>query len=467
MFKHFQCPPFTRNKWVYIFLIACVIFSANTSFSQSKPNIILIITDDQRWDALGYAGNPLADTPQMDRLASEGIYFKNAFSSTPICAASRASIFTGLYERTHDYTFRKPPLQKRFVEMSYPSILRDNEYQTAFYGKLGVNIEGENRDKMFDEAEFYDRNGRFKDHRGYFYKDINGDTVHLTRYTGQQGIDYIEQADKSKPFCLTLSFSAPHAHDPAPDQYFWQQQNDVWLRDVTVPPAPLSDEEHFLAQPNFIRDGFNRTRWHWRYDTPEKYQHSVKGYHRMIRGIDTELGKLREALAEKNLDDNTIIILIGDNGYFLGERQLAGKWLMYENSIRIPIIIYDPSAGHKDIDEMVLNVDLAPTILSYAGVKPSKNYQGEDLSVYSKNKSVNRDEVLIEHLWDFEHIAPSEGIRTEKWKYMRYVNRNHEELYNLENDPGEEFNLMDSKNKMAIKLRKKLEKTIAKNSDIK
>ncbi|WP_162342924.1 sulfatase-like hydrolase/transferase [Cyclobacterium salsum] len=409
--------------------------------SPSKPNIIFILTDDQRWDALGHAGNELIHTPEMDRLAEEGAYFKNALVTTPICAASRATIFTGLYERTHAYTFQTGPIRQEYMETAYPRLLKEAGYRVGFFGKYGVNHK--DLAGQFDEYESYDRNGQFKDHRGYFYKTIGSDTVHLTRYTGQQALDFIDQANPDEPFCLSLSFSAPHAHDPAEDQYFWQQEVDPLLQGTTVPDADLSEDRYFEAQPEIVKSGFNRLRWTWRYDTPEKYQHSVKGYYRMLSGIDLEIAKIRQQLKAKGMDRNTVIILMGDNGYFLGERQLAGKWLMYDNSIRVPLMVYDPRlTNHMDSEEMAANVDVPATILDLAGVQVPEAYQGKSLMPVVKGERLNRDTVLIEHLWDFENIPPSEGLRTAEWKYFRYVNdKSIEELYHLRDDPKEINNL--------------------------
>lgn len=214
---------------------------------------------------------------------------------------------------------------------------------------------------------------------------------------------------------------------------------------MEMPGPDLADDKYFEALPLSVREGFNRLRWTWRFDTPEKYQHSVKGYYRMIYGIDLEIAKIRKKLAETGQDKNTVIILMGDNGYFLGERQLAGKWLMYDNSIRVPLIVYDPRINkHQDISEMALNIDVPATILDFAGVKIPATYQGKSLVpiVSGKEKSLNRDTTLIEHLWEFENIPPSEGVRTAEWKYMRYVNdKSAEELYNLKDDPKEINNL--------------------------
>lgn len=413
-----------------------------------KPNIIFILTDDQRFDALGYAGNKHISTPEMDKLAEQGTYFRNAMVTTPICAASRASILTGMQERKHNFNFQTGNIRESYMASSYPTILKQNGYKTGFYGKYGVRYDG--LEKQFDEYESYDRNNAFSDRRGYYYKTIDGDTVHLTRYTGQQAIDFIKRTETDKPFCLSLSFSAPHAHDSAEKQYFWQEESDALLQNVDMPEPELGDDSFFASLPKMVRDGFNRLRWTWRYDTPEKYQHSVKGYYRMIAGVDREIAKIREELKRKGLDQNTVIILMGDNGYFLGERQLAGKWLLYDNSIRVPLIVFDPrnKKSSKDSEIMALNIDVPPTILELAGLNSPEGWQGKSLlSVVENNADdFGRDTVLIEHLWEFDNIPPSEGVRTKNWKYFRYVNdQSMEELYNLEEDPQEINNLARDK----------------------
>ncbi|MPR32421.1 sulfatase family protein [Salmonirosea aquatica] len=442
--------------------------ATSTKQASVQPNIIFILTDDQRWDALGYAGNKLIHTPEMDKLARQGVYFKNAAVSTPICAASRATLLSGMYERSHRYSFTTGPIRDEYMETAYPKVLRDAGYYTGFFGKFGVKYK--DKEKLFDVHDDYDR-GPYPDRRGYYYKKIGNDTVHLTRYTGQQALDFLDKAPKDKPFCLSLSFSAPHAHDSAKDQYFWQKETDHLLASTEMPKADLSEDMYFNRLPKPVRDGFNRTRWYWRYDTPEKYQHSVKGYYRMISGIDLEIAKIRERLKATGQDQNTIIILMGDNGYFMGERQLAGKWLMYDNSIRVPLIIYDPRLNkHLDLDEMALNVDVPKTILDIAGVKAPTKWQGKSLYplVKGTTKSLQRDTILIEHLWEFANIPPSEGIRTKDWKYFRYVNdKSTEELYSLKGDPKEIRNLAaDPKyKKQLLALRKKNDELAQRFSD--
>lgn len=457
---------------LFTLLFVLFFFAGNgqsNAVRQERPNIIFILTDDQRWDAAGYAGNKIILTPEMNRLAAEGADFPNAFVTTPICAASRASFLTGLYERTHRFTFQVDKITDEHMERSYPKIMKDNGYHTGFFGKLGVSFDKSG--ELFDVFDFYDRNMKFHDRRGYFYKTLNDDTVHLTPYTGAQAREFIESAPEDKPFCLSLSFSAPHAHDPAPLQYFWEREVDDLYSDVIIPRADISEDKYFDALPSIVRQGFNRTRWEWRFDTPEKYQHSVKGYFRMISGIDREIGKIRELLKKKGLDRNTVIILMGDNGYFLGERQLAGKWLLYENSIRVPLIVYDPRgrSGIK-IAQSALNIDVPATMLDYAGIPLPQSWQGKSLVPLVKGEEVllQRDTILFEHLWEMPNIPPSEGVRTEEWKYFRYINDHSiEELYNLKDDPKEINNLAGNRKyqKVITRLREKCDELLRKYQD--
>ena len=452
-------------KYIFNVFVGLLIVNAMAIGQGKRPNIIFILTDDQRWDALGVAGNSIIQTPEMDALARTGTYFKNAFSTTPICAASRASILTGLYERTHGYTFQKPRLKQPYTDIIYPKLLKESGYHVGFYGKLGVVFDSANQ--YFNQSDFYDRGGS-PDRRGYFYKKIGKDTVHLTRYTGHQAQEFIRNAPADKPFCLSLSFSAPHGHDNSTDQYYWQDKSDDLYKNVNIPEPLLGEDEYFNRLPKEVREGFNRVRWKWRFDSPEKYQQMVKGYYRMITEIDNEIGMIRQQLKTKGINDNTIIILMGDNGYFLGDRQLADKWLMYDMSIKIPLIIYDPRVTKSStVEEMVLNIDIPKTMMDMAGLVAPQNYQGKSLAplMVNNNAHLNRSAILVEHLWDNPDIPSSEGIRTERWKYFRYRLINApEELYDLKNDPLEKNNLASDIKyaKILDKLRKECEATSSK-----
>ena len=191
----------------------------------------------------------------------------------------------------------------------------------------------------------------------------------------------------------------------------------------------------------------------------------------MISGIDLGDWKNSAKLEEKGLDKNTVIILMGDNGYFLGERQMAGKWLLYDNSVRVPLIIYDPRAkGANESEELALNIDVPSTILDMAHLSQPSEWQGKSLKpiVDDNTNSLQRDTVLIEHIWEFANIPPSEGVRTKDWKYFRYVNdKSFEELYNLKEDPKETINLAKEESHQSVltALRIKCDEIIIQNSD--
>lgn len=409
------------------------------------PNIIFILTDDQRWDALGVAGNEIIHTPNMDRLAEEGCYFANSFVTTPICAASRASIMTGTYERRHGFTFGTPPLAETYVNISYPVLLKQAGYHTGFIGKFGMHFENALDSATFD---YYRRPGEQFWTTTYFR--LNQDHTgfrHLTEEIGDLSVDFLEKYSADGPFCLSVSFHAPHAEDSDPRQYIWPLDMDSLYRDITIPPPLLSDDRYFNEQPEYVREGLNRVRWYWRFDTPEKYQERVKGYYRMISGIDKQLGRLREEMERLGIADNTIIMFMGDNGYFLGERQFAGKWLMYDNSLRVPFMIYDPSVKDraKTTEIMALNIDVAPTILDYAGLKIPELMQGVSMKAVVRSQEWTEElhpYFMCEHHFNHNRIPKSEGIRTPRYKYFRYIDHpEREEFYDLENDPWETNNL--------------------------
>ena len=219
------------------------------------------------------------------------------------------------------------------------------------------------------------------------------------------------------PFCLSLSFWAPHADDGKKDQYFWPEScNDLYVDDE-IPVPGTADPAFFEASPGYLKETLSRERWYWRYDTPEKHQDMVKGYYRMISGIDRALGRIETALEDAGVADNTVIILKGDNGYFLGERGYAGKWLMYDQSIRVPLFIYDPrqpeSTRGRTIDEMVLNVDVTPTILQLAGVDVPNRYHGKSLVPFNSGTPDEwRTSVFCEHRIDTNPNLVKNGVYT-------------------------------------------------------
>ena len=416
----------------------------STDSDSKKPNIIFILTDDQRWDALGYAGNSIIKTSNMDELARSGHYFKNAFETSPICAASRATILTGLYERTHDFNFGFPKLKDEYMLESYPYLLKKSGYKTGMIGKFGVKVNEGVEDSLFDLSTktFWP-----------YLKDINGKQTHLADINANHAIDFIKSS-KDKPFCLSLSFWSPHADDGAEEQYFWPDYVDSLYLKTEIPVPSTADPEFFEALPEFMKHSMNRKRWYWRYDTPEKFQKMVKGYYRMITTVDSAVGRIRQTLKEEGVADNTVIVFMGDNGYYLGERGFAGKWLMHEQSLRVPLIIYDPrksdSKRGKVYNDMVLNLDIAPTLLDLAGVTIPESYQGESLTAFFDDKMDTwRTSAFFEHQREGDPLLPkTESFRDQTYKFIRYeANPEFVELYNLKEDVNEVTNLaLETKN---------------------
>lgn len=423
---------------IVLSILVAVSLQACEEKNTDRPNIIFILTDDQRWDALGYAGNKIIQTPNMDELAKSGLYFQNAFVTTPICAASRASLFTGLYERTHDFTFGKPKLRDGYMYQSYPYLLRKAGYKTGFVGKFGVKVNEGIEDSLFNTC--------VKTSYPYL-KEVDGKEVHLADINGNHAIDFIK-SNKDSPFCLSLSFWSPHAEDHSEDQYFWADYVDSLYVEHTIPIPETADPSFFEALPEFLKTSMNRKRWYWRYDTPEKHQKMVKGYYKMISTVDHVLGRIQGTLKKEGLADNTVIILMGDNGYFLGERGYAGKWTLHEHSIRVPMIINDPrplaSRRGKTFQEMVLNIDVAPTILNLAGIDIPDSYHGESLTAfYEQAPEKWRSSIFLEHRLEGNPLLiKTEGIRDNSYKFIRYDDHpDHIELYNHQEDPNETQNL--------------------------
>jgi len=358
------------------FFGGCLAEKEKAMSSTKRPNIILLVTDDQRNDTLGCAGHPVVLTPNIDTLAARGIRFENCFVTTSICAASRASIFTGLYERTHGYTFGKPAVAQTYTLSSYPALLKRSGYRTGFIGKYGCKMDGDK--DLFDYRKAAPGPG--------YIKQPDGSEKESTDVMGIFAKEFISQND-DRPFCLSVSFHASHAddgnHTPGMGHYPYPEGTRDLYKDQKMPAPNLSDAKYFDTLPDFLRKSMNRERYYWRWDTPEKYQANMQAYFRMLSGIDAVVGQLVKTLKEKGLADNTVIIYTADNGYYMADRGFAGKWNHFEQSLRVPLIIYDPRlpAGQRGrvVDPMALNIDLAPTMLELLNLKIPPEMTGKSL----------------------------------------------------------------------------------------
>lgn len=410
---------------------------ANPSQKGQKPNLLFLLTDDQRWDSLGCMGNPIIQTPHVDSLAREGVLFNNHFVTTAICCSSRATIFSGRYAGSMDLHRFDKPLPEEVWKTSYPMLLRQAGYRTGFIGKFGLGEPLPEKD--FDFWAGFPGQGDF-----YEGKPFEG--KHLTRRMGEQAGEFLKGCRPEQPFCLSISFKAPHSNPEVAERPFPPDVEDLKLySDIEIPLAKTASEASRQRLPEFLRESeghLRREAWF------KNVQETTRDYYRLITGIDRAIGEILDQLKQLGLDKNTVIIFTSDNGYFLGEKGFEGKWLMYEESIRTPLVIFDPRLPEelrgKRLDPMTLNLDFAPTLLDLAGVEIPKPMKGRSLVplVQGENPSWRTD-WYFEHFFAHPKIPCNEGIRTERWKYIRYPDTQpvYEELYDLANDPLEETNL--------------------------
>lgn len=425
---------------VSVFVAALfVAFSFAERTHSPRPNLIFLLTDDQRWDTLGTYGNDLIHTPVLDGLAERGVVFENMFVTTSICASSRASIMTGQYVRRHGIWDFASELSDEQLSQSYLGALKKAGYKLGFIGKWGVGN---------PPGDFFDFDRAFPG-QGNYRVEISGQKHHLTSIMGDQAVEFIETVEADVPFCLSISFKAAHvqdSYDLNEEPFPFDRRLEHLYNNVEIPPPATSAGSFFEKLPLFLQNSENRMRWAVRFWGPQRYQESVKGYYRLISGVDASVKKIVETLKRQQLLDNTIIIFTGDNGFFLGEHGLAGKWLPHEVSIRVPLFIYDPRRPPSRRSELVLNIDLAPTMLELAGLSPPKSMQGRSLVPLMKNERLPwRNEFFYEHHYEHPRIPPTEAVRTAAFKYIRYLKSKplYEELYDLANDPEEKENLAD------------------------
>lgn len=413
---------------------------ANRQTTQ-RPNILVLLADDWRYDTLGIAGHPIVKTPHLDALARNGFRFTHAAVTTSICGVSRASIFTGQWMSRHGNkafeAFKTPWAE------TYPGLLRANGY---YVGHIGKWHNGRFPADNFDFGRSYAGT--------HFLKQADGSTIHVTQKNENDALEFLRTRPADKPFCLTLAFFATHAEDNNPKQYLYQPQSESLYQNVRIPIPKTAGDEYFRRLPPFVANEKNegRNRWHWRFDTPEKYQQYMKAYYRLATEVDTTVGRVLAELQARGLDKNTLVIFTTDNGYFHGEHGLADKWYPYEESIRVPLIVRDPrlpaNKRGQTNDDFVLNVDLAPTILEAANIAAPPRMQGRSFAplYLARNKSAWRTEFFYEHaiIRDSDFIPASEALVQKRMKYIYWPDFKYEELFDLRQDPHETTNLAQS-----------------------
>ncbi len=423
-----------------IVLATLLSFLCPPATAAEKPlNILVLYADDWRYNTLGCAGNPVVKTPHLDQLASEGMRFTHACVTTAICGVSRASLFTGQWMSRHGnpaFAMFKTPWTE-----TYPGLLRANGY---YVGHIGKWHNGKFPAGNFDFGRAYSGT--------HWLKQADGTKIHVTQKNENDALEFLRTRPADKPFCLTLAFFAIHAEDGNPLQYLPQPESMKLYQDVTIPVPPNATDESFRRLPPFIANEKNegRARWHWRFDTPEKYQAMMKNYYRLATEVDATCGRVLAELKKQGLLDNTLVIFTGDNGYFHAEHGLADKWYPHEESIRVPLIVRDPRMGKaargQTNDDFALNVDLAPTILAATGIQAPITMQGRDLAplYLAATRPEWRAEFFYEHatIKNTSFIPSSEALVRKDAKYFFWPDFKREQLFDLKADPSEENDLI-------------------------
>ena len=434
-------------NWIKAFNLIVIISLFIPGFSiaaAEKPlNILILYADDWRNDTLGCAGNPIVLTPNLDNLANKGIRFSHNYVTTSICGVSRANLLTGQWMSRHGnqaFAMFKTPW-----EQTFPGLLRKNGYYTGHVGKWHNGVFPKDK---YDFGKSYSGN--------HWIKNSTGEMIHVTKKNQIDALEFLDLKPSDKPFLLTVAFFATHAVDGNPKQYLPQPESMEFYKNITIPIPKTATDEHFRKLPAFIANEKNegRNRWHWRFDTPEKYQEYMKNYYRLATEVDDTCGKIIADLEKRKLLDSTLVIFTTDNGYFHGEHGLADKWYPYQESIRVPLIILDPRMAKSNAgsinDEITLNVDLAPTILNASKVEIPKTMQGRDLSPLYLEKSITswRKEFFYEHaiIKNKEFIPASEALVQKNIKYIYWPDYATEELYDLTKDAFEEINVIQNEN---------------------
>lgn len=417
------------------------------SAEEERPNIVFIITDDQRADWLGAAGHSTLKTPHIDRLAAEGALFNRFFVSCPLCSPSRASFLTGLYPHTHKVV-NNDKLGLDVIShtlMTFPRRLRESGYETAFIGKWHMGLD-DSRRPGFDHWISFKGQGLYLDP----VVNENGQrrqlTGYMTDYLNQQAVEFVKQP-RAKPFLLCLSHKAVHApYLPAP--------RHAELYSDLEPKLPAASEADLAGKPALRLNRIKPPLYLIEGVAPEPGQSRrgrggdaksiIRDQMRSLTSVDEGVGLIVNALAEQGRLDDTLIIFTSDNGYLLGEHgRFNDKRLAYEESIRVPLVMRYPPLirpGTK-IDALTLNVDVAPTLLEVAGAAPVTAMHGSSLAPLLKNPDAEwRDSILTEYFLEkvVPNARPWQSVRTQRWKYIRYADlEGMDELYDLEADPRE------------------------------
>ena len=419
----------------------------NQATSSQKPNIVCFVGEGLRWDEFSSAGNKILHTPNMDRIGSEGCTFRNAFVVNALCLPSRATMLTGMYSHTtgavSNVAGKIPP---RFPLVS--DLLQKAGYETAFLGKS--HIEGALMEHNWDY--YFGFVGQADYYRPVITEGVRGNYGKAKLYEGQyvdtllteKAVAWLKQ-ERTKPFCLFLWFYAPHAPFYRPKDMV----NDFNGVPIPKPATFDEDQKNYPGKPRSVAEADNKIGYSEVFnDDPRSLEELVKDHYAGVQDNDRNVGAIWQELERQKATDNTAILLSSDHGFFLGEHHFYDKRLMYEPSIRVPMMLRYPGKvkSGASSDDMVLNLDMAPTLLEIAGLSVPADMQGKSFLSLAEGKQDPhwRKDWLYEFYEypGFENVRPSRGVRTERYKLIHYFLEPEEwELYDLQTDPDEANNL--------------------------
>lgn len=419
--------------------------------TKNKMNVVFILTDDHRHDFMGFTGKiPWLKTPGMDKMAREGAYFKNAFVTTALCSPSRASILTGQYSHVHTIVDNVAPEPSNLTY--FPQYLQNAGYQTSFFGKWHMGDEDDRPRKGFNHWE------SFKG-QGVYYNpnlNINGtqvqykDSTYITDLLAEHAIDWLDKKrDKSKPFFLYLSHKAVHSPLAPAKRHKGMYAHQKYTLPSTYYQT-MNDDYKALKWPEWVKQ--QRYSWHgvdFLYHTHQNIEEIVQTYCETLKAVDESIENVIKYLKDNGLEQNTMMIYMGDNGFSWGEHGLIDKRHFYEESVKVPFLVYAPGLfkGGQTITRMIQNVDVGPTVLELAGLKKPDNMVGNSFTQLLRGDTTGwRDRIFYEYFWEYDFpMTPTVfGVRTDKYKYMRYQGIwDQNELYDIENDPNETTNLIE------------------------
>jgi len=455
--------PFNIKFFFSFIATIALIGCGNKESADELPNIIVVLVDDMRWDEFGVAGHNYIKTPNIDRIAKEGAYFKNAFTTTPLCSPSRASFLTGQYAHTNGITDNVARNERSHQLETFPKYLNSKGYETAFIGKWHMGNDDSAR-PGFDYWVALKGQGEAIDPS----LNINGQRQmvkgYVTDILTDHSLKFIKEK-RQKPFLLYLSHKALH-----PNLIQRDDGSAVDIGSGGFIPADrhkgMYDTAVFNRRPNNGLAPLDKPALARRIgdmpplgpETATK-ENTIRERAEMLMAVDEGLGALIKELESAGKLDYTIIVFTSDHGYWYGEHGLdEERRLAYEEAIRIPMLIRYPPAikSHIEPEEMILSIDLAPTLVELAGQDPMQNLQGQSLvPIFNGTVSNWRTSFLMEYYSDtvFPRMVNMgyKAVRNERYKYIHYVDLDGmDELYDLASDPYELKNIINDVNSTKI-----------------